>query len=145
MIPSQWYAILESIEVKKSKPIGVTRMGEKLVAWRDSVFSAHSMASSTIHTELVAWYRQMGATPSPQRRSRSKHTQLVRRTTLSTSGGVSHTLNTHHYRGLSPYPIQWLRHKDAEMISYSALAPGDVQVYRRIEHAWSLRSLHHKR
>ncbi|MGE5378933.1 MAG: Rieske 2Fe-2S domain-containing protein [Bacteroidota bacterium] len=36
MIPNQWYAILESNEVKKGKPIGVTRMGEKLVAWRDS-------------------------------------------------------------------------------------------------------------
>ena len=36
MIPNQWYAILESDEVKKGKPIGVTRMGEKLVAWRDT-------------------------------------------------------------------------------------------------------------
>jgi phenylpropionate dioxygenase-like ring-hydroxylating dioxygenase large terminal subunit len=36
MIPNQWYAILESNEVKRGKPIGVTRMGEKLVAWRDS-------------------------------------------------------------------------------------------------------------
>lgn len=36
MIPNQWYAILESNEVKKGRPIGVTRMGEKLVAWRDT-------------------------------------------------------------------------------------------------------------
>ena len=36
MIPNQWYAILESNEVKKGKIIGVTRMGEQLVAWRDS-------------------------------------------------------------------------------------------------------------
>jgi phenylpropionate dioxygenase-like ring-hydroxylating dioxygenase large terminal subunit len=35
MIPNQWYAILESNEVKKGKPVGVTRMGEKLVAWRN--------------------------------------------------------------------------------------------------------------
>lgn len=35
MIPNQWYAILESNEVKKGKRIGVTRMGEKMVAWRD--------------------------------------------------------------------------------------------------------------
>lgn len=35
MIRDQWYAILESREVKRGKPIGVTRMGEKLVAWRD--------------------------------------------------------------------------------------------------------------
>ncbi len=35
MIPNQWYAILESGEVKPGKPVGVTRMGEKLVLWRD--------------------------------------------------------------------------------------------------------------
>lgn len=35
MIPNQWYAIMESHEVK-NKPIGVTRLGEKLVLWRDS-------------------------------------------------------------------------------------------------------------
>ena len=36
MIPNQWYAILDSKEVRSGKPVGVTRMGEKLVAWRDS-------------------------------------------------------------------------------------------------------------
>lgn len=36
MIPNQWYVILESREVKVGKPVGVTRMGEKMVAWRDS-------------------------------------------------------------------------------------------------------------
>ncbi|MBK8821186.1 MAG: aromatic ring-hydroxylating dioxygenase subunit alpha [Anaerolineales bacterium] len=35
MIPDQWYGILESNEVKKGKPIGFTRMGEKMVAWRN--------------------------------------------------------------------------------------------------------------
>lgn len=35
MIPNQWYAILESNEIKKGKITSVTRMGEKLVAWRD--------------------------------------------------------------------------------------------------------------
>lgn len=34
MIKNQWYAIMQSKEVK-NKPIGVTRMGEKLVLWRD--------------------------------------------------------------------------------------------------------------
>ncbi|MDA3846913.1 MAG: aromatic ring-hydroxylating dioxygenase subunit alpha [Vallitaleaceae bacterium] len=33
MIKNQWYAILESKEVKK-KPVGVTRLNEKLVLWR---------------------------------------------------------------------------------------------------------------
>jgi phenylpropionate dioxygenase-like ring-hydroxylating dioxygenase large terminal subunit len=35
MIPNQWYAVLESEEVKPGRPVGVTRMGEKLVFWRD--------------------------------------------------------------------------------------------------------------
>ena len=35
MIPNQWYAILESSEIKKGKIVGVTRMGEKMVAWRN--------------------------------------------------------------------------------------------------------------
>jgi phenylpropionate dioxygenase-like ring-hydroxylating dioxygenase large terminal subunit len=36
MIPNQWYAILESNEIKKGKLIRVTRMSEKMVAWRNS-------------------------------------------------------------------------------------------------------------
>jgi phenylpropionate dioxygenase-like ring-hydroxylating dioxygenase large terminal subunit len=36
MIPNQWYAILESREVKRGKLTRVTRMGENLVAWRDT-------------------------------------------------------------------------------------------------------------
>jgi phenylpropionate dioxygenase-like ring-hydroxylating dioxygenase large terminal subunit len=36
MIPNQWYAVLESKEVPKKNPVGVTRLGEKLVFWRDN-------------------------------------------------------------------------------------------------------------
>ena len=36
MIPNQWYAVLDSDEVKPGRPVGVTRLGEKLVFWRDS-------------------------------------------------------------------------------------------------------------
>ena len=35
MLPNHWYAILESSEVKRGRPIGITRFGEKLVVWRD--------------------------------------------------------------------------------------------------------------
>jgi phenylpropionate dioxygenase-like ring-hydroxylating dioxygenase large terminal subunit len=35
MIPNQWYVVLESQEVPRRRPVGVTRMGEKLVFWRD--------------------------------------------------------------------------------------------------------------
>jgi len=31
MIPNLWYVILESKEVRHGKPVGVTRMGEKLI------------------------------------------------------------------------------------------------------------------
>jgi len=34
MIRNQWYVVLESSEVKSGKPVGVTRLGEKLVFWR---------------------------------------------------------------------------------------------------------------
>ena len=36
MIRDQWYVVLRSKELKKGKPIGATRMGEKMVFWRDS-------------------------------------------------------------------------------------------------------------
>ena len=34
MIRSQWYVVLESAEVH-ARPVGVTRLGERLVFWRD--------------------------------------------------------------------------------------------------------------
>ena len=36
MIPNQWYVVLESNEVPRGKVVGVTRLGEKLVFWRDA-------------------------------------------------------------------------------------------------------------
>lgn len=36
MIPNQWYAVLESSQVPAGRPVGVVRMGEKLVFWRDA-------------------------------------------------------------------------------------------------------------
>lgn len=34
MIKNQWYAVLSSKQLKKGKPIGVTRLSKKLVLWR---------------------------------------------------------------------------------------------------------------
>jgi len=34
MIWNQWYGILDARQLKETKPLGVTRMGEKLVLWR---------------------------------------------------------------------------------------------------------------
>jgi phenylpropionate dioxygenase-like ring-hydroxylating dioxygenase large terminal subunit len=36
MISNQWYVVLESSEVRAGRPVGVTRMGERLVFWRDT-------------------------------------------------------------------------------------------------------------
>ncbi|NHJ87188.1 MAG: aromatic ring-hydroxylating dioxygenase subunit alpha [Asgard group archaeon] len=36
MIRNQWYAVLNSKELKKGKVLGATRLGEKLVFWRDN-------------------------------------------------------------------------------------------------------------
>lgn len=35
MIRNQWYVVLASRELKTGKPVGVTRMGEKMVFWRE--------------------------------------------------------------------------------------------------------------
>lgn len=35
MIKNQWYAVLDSKELKKNKPIGITRVSQKLVFWRN--------------------------------------------------------------------------------------------------------------
>ncbi|NHJ33624.1 MAG: aromatic ring-hydroxylating dioxygenase subunit alpha [Asgard group archaeon] len=35
MIRNQWYAVLNAKELRKNKLLGVTRLGEKLVFWRD--------------------------------------------------------------------------------------------------------------
>ena len=34
MIPNQWYAVLDSKQLIKSKPLGIRRFGENLVMWR---------------------------------------------------------------------------------------------------------------
>ncbi len=49
MIPNQWYAILESNEVKKGNPVGFTRMGQQLVAWRDGTGKLSIMSDQCPH------------------------------------------------------------------------------------------------
>ena len=48
MIRNQWYVLLESDEVK-SKLIGVTRMGEKMVFWRDTRGNVHCAVDKCPH------------------------------------------------------------------------------------------------
>jgi phenylpropionate dioxygenase-like ring-hydroxylating dioxygenase large terminal subunit len=48
MIRNQWYALLESNEVK-TKPVGMTRMGEKMVFWRDQAGKVHCAVDKCPH------------------------------------------------------------------------------------------------
>ena len=49
MIPNQWYAVLSSKQVKKNKLIGVTRLSEKLVFWRDEADEVHCIYDKCCH------------------------------------------------------------------------------------------------
>jgi phenylpropionate dioxygenase-like ring-hydroxylating dioxygenase large terminal subunit len=49
MIRNQWYIVLDSKEVKQGKPLGVLRMGEKLVFWRNPDGSANCMRDQCPH------------------------------------------------------------------------------------------------
>ncbi|MEI6132200.1 MAG: aromatic ring-hydroxylating dioxygenase subunit alpha [Bacillota bacterium] len=49
MIKNQWYGILDSKELKKNKQIGVTRLNEKLVLWRDSNGKVNCIADKCCH------------------------------------------------------------------------------------------------
>ena len=49
MIKNQWYVVLRSQELKPGKPVGVTRMGEKMVFWRDQSGNPVCMADLCPH------------------------------------------------------------------------------------------------
>jgi phenylpropionate dioxygenase-like ring-hydroxylating dioxygenase large terminal subunit len=49
MIRNQWYAILSSKEVNSKRPVGVTRMSEKLVLWRKADNSICCIADRCCH------------------------------------------------------------------------------------------------
>jgi phenylpropionate dioxygenase-like ring-hydroxylating dioxygenase large terminal subunit len=48
MIPNQWYAVLESSEVGR-RPVSATRMGEKLVFWRDGEGRVACLRDRCVH------------------------------------------------------------------------------------------------
>jgi phenylpropionate dioxygenase-like ring-hydroxylating dioxygenase large terminal subunit len=51
MIRKQWYVVLESKQVK-NKPVGVTRLGEKLVFWRDEAGNVHCAVDRCPHRRI---------------------------------------------------------------------------------------------
>ena len=48
MIRNQWYVVLETAELKKH-PVGVTRLGEKMVFWRDQAGVVHAAGDRCPH------------------------------------------------------------------------------------------------
>jgi len=49
MIKNQWYAVLDSRQVKRNRMIGVTRLSEKLVFWRDDSGEVHCIFDKCCH------------------------------------------------------------------------------------------------
>jgi phenylpropionate dioxygenase-like ring-hydroxylating dioxygenase large terminal subunit len=49
MIRNQWYIIAESRQIKSGKPIGMKRLGEKLVLWRDADGKVCCMQDQCVH------------------------------------------------------------------------------------------------
>jgi phenylpropionate dioxygenase-like ring-hydroxylating dioxygenase large terminal subunit len=49
MIRDRWYAVLESREVGRRKPVGVTRLGERLVFWRGTDGAVHCLKERCAH------------------------------------------------------------------------------------------------
>jgi phenylpropionate dioxygenase-like ring-hydroxylating dioxygenase large terminal subunit len=49
MIKNQWYAVLDSKQLKQGKLLGVTRCSEKLVFWRDSHDQVHCIFDKCCH------------------------------------------------------------------------------------------------
>ncbi len=49
MIRNQWYVVLNSSELRKGKLLGVTRLGEKLVFWRDRNGAIGCISDKCIH------------------------------------------------------------------------------------------------
>jgi phenylpropionate dioxygenase-like ring-hydroxylating dioxygenase large terminal subunit len=48
VIPKQWYVVMDSTQVK-DRPVGVVRMGEKLVFWRDSSGKVSCLRDKCVH------------------------------------------------------------------------------------------------
>jgi len=133
MIPNQWYAILESNEIKKGKIIGVTRMGEKLVVWRNGKRELSVMSDKCPHRGVALSVGKLigsciqcpfhgfeydssgNCTLVPANGSNAEppkalhvHTYPVRRNmVLCTSGGANRRANSRPCHGSSPSDLTW--------------------------------------
>jgi phenylpropionate dioxygenase-like ring-hydroxylating dioxygenase large terminal subunit len=53
MIPKQWYVVMDSTQIR-DRPVGVVRMGEKLVFWRDKRGKVSCLRDRSISYRLMA-------------------------------------------------------------------------------------------
>ena len=59
-IPNQWYPIFDSSKLRSRKPVGITRLGERLVLWRDARGEAVCMTDRCPHRAAqlsLGWVR----------------------------------------------------------------------------------------
>ncbi len=59
MIPNQWYVILTSREVRKGKLVGVKRLGENLVVWRDGKGELGCLIDACVHRKVQLSYGKL--------------------------------------------------------------------------------------
>jgi phenylpropionate dioxygenase-like ring-hydroxylating dioxygenase large terminal subunit len=53
-LPDQWYALLPADWVK-DEPVGITRMGKRLVLWRDADDQIHVQYDRCPHRGATGW------------------------------------------------------------------------------------------
>ncbi len=59
-IPNQWYPIFDALKLRRNKPVGVTRLGERLVLWRGAAGDAVCMTDRCPHRAAqlsLGWVR----------------------------------------------------------------------------------------
>jgi nitrite reductase/ring-hydroxylating ferredoxin subunit len=60
MIPNQWYAILESRDLRSRRPLGIRRLGKDLVLWRDARGSVICMDDRCPHRGVALSIGRVG-------------------------------------------------------------------------------------
>ena len=115
MIRNQWYVLLESEEVGKT-PIGVTRMGEKMVFWRDSAGKVQCALDKCPHRGVkVSFLLRCFCNPI----------QLMRLMGISGYGGATR------------HPLTWKRRPSSIILKNRSIMPPPAIHGRHITRALS--------
>jgi len=111
MIYNQWYVILESDELKKQKPLKVTRFNEKLSLWRDKKGDVCCIADKCCHrgASLSCGKIINGKLECPFHGFIYDNSGNV--TTIPANGKNSHvpeTINVRSYKTFEDYGLIWI-------------------------------------